>query len=359
MKLKYYMILPAMLLMSACSKELKVDGSPNFDVSTASNTYKVGQEIKFNITGGTAHIISFYSGETQKDYDFREGRVVNIKDAGATLEFQNSVQVGTQVAQLTFLYSTDFNGDYSSLASVKAASWTDITSRFAPLATSATFVPATISPKDISDLILPGKHIYFAFKYVTKPQATNGLARQWFIQAFAVKSKLKLGTTALTIADQVNAGFRIIDENKLNAPARASVTSTRVTLYGNEYLTADMPRFNPNDPMYDPLNPIYNPRDPAYNPTAKIPVYVPFNAASPYNDPTSEHWAVSKAISVENIHLGPDLSTSIKGISNPNLDAHFYTYTTPGTYKAVFVASNNTIDDVKTVVKEITLTITP
>lgn len=359
MKLKHYIILLGMLLVAACSKELKVDNAPAFDVSTASNTYKAGQEIKFNITGGTAHIISFYSGETLKDYAFKEGRTLDIKGAGATLEFQNSVQVGAQAGQLSFLYSTDFNGDYTSLASVKAATWTDITSRFTPLATSATFVPATISPKDISDLIVPGKPIYFAFKYVTKPQATNGLARQWFIQTFAVKSKLKLGTTTLTIADQVNAGFRIVDENKQNAPARASVTSTRVTLYGNEYLTSDMPRFNPNDPMYDPTNPKYNPSDPAYEPTAKIPVYVPFNAASPYNDPLSEHWAVSKAINIESVNLGPDLSTSIKGISNPNLEAHYHTYAAPGTYKAVFVASNNTIDDVKTVVKEITITITP
>ncbi|MBB5439939.1 hypothetical protein HDC92_003635 [Pedobacter sp. AK017] len=359
MKFSYYNMLLGVLLLAACNKELKLEKAPDFDVTTASTTYKAGQEITFNIKGGTAHIISFYSGETLKDYAFKDGRVIDVKGAGATLEFQNSVQVGTQAGQLSFLYSTDFNGDYSSLAKVKAATWTDITARFAPLATSATFVPATISPKDISDLITPGKPIYFAFKYVTKPQATNGLARQWFIQTFAVKSKSKLNGTALTITDQVSSGFRIVDENAVNAPARSSVTATRVTLYGNEYLTADLPRFNPNDPMYDPTNPIYNPRDPAYQPTAKFPTYVPFNPTSPYNDPTSEHWAVSRAISAEQVDLGPDLSTSIKGISNPSLDVHRYTYATPGTYKAVFVASNNTIDDTKTVIKEITLTITP
>lgn len=348
------------LLMASCDKGLVVPDAPEFDATTESNTYKAGEEITFNIKGGDAQIISFYSGEPLNDYALKDGRTVDVTGAGATMEFQNSVQTGTQANQLSVLYSTNFNGDYSSLASVKAATWTDITSRFAPLATSATFVPTAITPKDITDLIVPGKPIYFAYKYVTKPQATNGLARQWYIQTFAIKSKAKLdGTIPLTITDLANAGFRIVDENKLTAPARSTITATRITLYGNEYLHAGLAKFNPNDPMYDPLNPIYNPRDPAYQPTAIFPKFVPFDPASPYNDPQSEHWAVSKAINTEKVELGPDKSTSIKGISTPVLTVHRYSYAKPGTYKAVFVASNNTIDDVKQVVKEITLTITP
>jgi len=35
-----------------------------------------------------------------------------------------------------------------------------------------------------------------------------------------------------------------------------------------------------------------------------------------------------------------------------------YKYTKPGTYKAVFIAANNSIDGVKQVVKEVNLTIT-
>jgi hypothetical protein len=36
-----------------------------------------------------------------------------------------------------------------------------------------------------------------------------------------------------------------------------------------------------------------------------------------------------------------------------------YTYKTPGTYKAYFVASNNSIDETKQMVKEVDVTITP
>lgn len=360
MKFKYYNMLLGVLLMASCDKGLVVPEAPNFDVSTAAATYKAGQEITFNIKGGDAHIISFYSGETLKDYAFRDGRAIDVSGGGVTMEFQNSVQVGTQANQLSFLYSKDFNGDYSSLAKVKAATWTDITSRFTPLATAAAFAPAAISPKDISDLIVPGKPIYFAFKYVTKPQAVNGLARQWFIQTFAVKSTAKLdGTIPLVITDQPSAGFRIVDENKATAPARASVTSTRVTLYGNEFVDPTLAKFNPANPIFDPLNPIYDPTSPTYSPTAVRPTYVPYDPASPFNDPLSEHWVVSKPIKVEKVDLGPDRSTSIKGISNAVMVEHRYTYAKPGTYKAVFVASNNSIDDEKKVVKEITLIITP
>lgn len=360
MKFKYVNMLVGALLIASCDKGLEVPDAPDFDVTTDADTYKVGEEITFNINGGNAHIISFYSGEPLKEYNSRDGRIEDVSGAGATMEFQNSVQTGTQANQLSVLYSTNFNGDYSSLASVKSATWTDITSRFTPLATSTTFVPTTITPKDISDLLVTGKPIYFAFKYVTLPQATNGLARQWFIQTFAIKSKALLdGTIPLTIVNQATAGFRIVDQNLENAPARSTITSTRLTLYGNEYLHAALPKFDPNNAMYDPANPIYNPRDPAYQPTTKFPTYVPFDPNSPYNDPASEHWAVSKAITIDKVDLGPDWATSIKGISNPELKAHRYTYAKPGTYKAVFVASNNSIDDVKSVVKEVTITIVP
>jgi hypothetical protein len=356
MKLKYYNMLLGLLLMASCSKEIKVAKAPGFDVTTEATTYKVGQEITFNIKGGDADIISFYSGETLNDYAFKDGRAIDVKGAGATMAFQSSVQLGTQANQLSILASTDFNGDYSSLAKVKAATWTDITSRFA-LGTKTVFLAS--GTKEISDLMVPGKPIYIAFKYVTKPQATNGLARNWFIQAFVIKSDTMLNNTvSLNLTDQPNAGFRIVDENQENAPALSLITSTRVSLYGNIYKNPSDPIYDPTNPIFDPLNPIYDPQSPSYIPTAVRPTYVPYDSTSPYNDPLSENWAISKPINTEKVDLGPDWSASIKGISNPNLSVYRYTYTNAGTYKAFFIASNNSIDDTKQVVKEVDITIT-
>jgi hypothetical protein len=93
---------------------------------------------------------------------------------------------------------------------------------------------------------------------------------------------------------------------------------------------------------------------------AVLPKYIPYDPASPYNDPLSEHWAVSKPINSDNVDLGLDKSTAIKvSITSPNLKEFRYTYAKAGTYNAVFVASNNSVDDVKQVVKTIALTITP
>ena len=258
--------------------------------------------------------------------------------------------------QLSVLASTDFNGDYSSLAKVKAATWVDITSRF-KLGTNATFVASGI--KDITDLMVAGKPIYIAFKYVTKPQATNGAIRWWYIQSFAISSLAMLDNTIpLTLTDIGSAGFQIVDENKANAPAQASITATRVTLAGNVYLTASLPIFDPTNPIYDPKNPIYDPMSSSFVPTAKYKPFVAFDPTSPYNDPASEHWAVSKAINTESVDLGPDWSSAIKGILTSSVSEYRYSYAKAGTYKAVFVAANNSIDGSKTVVKEINLTIT-
>ena len=354
MKFKYYNLLLGVLLMASCNKVIVVD-APNFDVSTEATTYKVGEEIKFTFKGGNVNNIAFYSGETLENYDYKDGRVVSIRDSSASMAFQSSVQLGTQANQVSVLSSTDFNGDYSSLPKVKAATWTDITSRFA-LGTGTAFLAS--GTKDIKDLIVTGKPIYFAFKYLTKPQETNGLVRTWYIQLFAITSYAKLdGTITLPLTDQTSAGFRIVDENKENAPALSTITATRITLVGNRFQVASDPLFDPINPIYDPLNPIYDPYSPSYVPIAVRPTFVPF-VTSPYNDPLSEHWAVSKAIRTDSVNLGPDWSTSLKGVTTATMSEFSYTYAKVGTYKAVFVAANNSIDEVKKVIKEITITIT-
>src|SRR5690606_27896399 len=137
MRLNYYSMLLGVFLMASCDKGILVEEPAGFDVTTDTSAYRVGEEITFRVRGGDAQRIACYSGEAQRDYAFRSGRVIDVSGAGATLAFSSSVQVGAQAGQLTVLASTDYNGD-DRFASVKAATWTDITSRFA-LGTTATF----------------------------------------------------------------------------------------------------------------------------------------------------------------------------------------------------------------------------
>lgn len=355
MKVFNYIAGLSLLFLASCTTELVVKDAPNLGVSTEKSTYKVGQEIVFNFTG-EAELISFYSGQAYNDYAFRDGRVLDLETKGASLSFTSSVQLGAQANQLAIMASSDFNGNYSSLASVKAATWVDITSRFT-LGTSATFLAST--SQNISDLIVPGKPIYIAFKYLTKPQATNGLARTWMIQSFSLNSTTSFNGAFPLLTDQTYAAFRIVQEDSVNTPSRSSVTSSRITLLGNVYKDPKDPIYDPTNPIFDPANPIYDPLSPLYDRTAVRPTYVPYDPTSPYNDPQRETWAVSSPMSTDKVDTGPDLAIPVQGIRNPKLKEYRFTYTRPGTYKAYFVASNTTIDQSKSIVKEVSLTIEP
>lgn len=354
MKILQYIGCFGVLYFTSCTKELSVNDAPNFGVTLESSTYQAGEEVVFNITGN-ADVISFYSGEVSNDYTFKDGRIVALEDQGATMTFTSAVTGGAQEDQFSVWISTDFDGNYEDIESVRAASWTDVTSWF-ELGTSATFLAS--GPADISDLIEPGKPLYVGFKYITKPQAENGLARNWMIQTFTLTSNTLFNDVNVPITDQASAGFAIVDEDPDNTPARSQITATRVSLLGNVYKDPNDPIYDRENPIYDPENPIYDPESPAYDPNAVLPEFVPYDPESPYNDPLREHWAISRPLYTNEVDLGPDFSLPVKGIRNDAVAEYRHVYTKPGIYKVYFVASNNTIDVAKEVIKELTLTIT-
>ncbi len=365
MKFKYYM-LAGVLLMASCSKELTVEKAPDLDVVPQSTTYKAGEEVVFKFTGD-ASLISLYTGEESSEYAYKDGKVIDVA-GGVELSFTTATVLpitGKQANQLAVMASTDFNGQYD-MANIRKATWTDITSRFVINSTTAAFVTSGV--KDLSDLVTdPTKPLYIAFKYTTRSQAINGLVRQHLIQTFLLSSKGPRPdgvTKALTFTDQANAGFTIVDEHKENAPGRSSQTSLRITFLGNIFKNLARtdpasPIWDPSDPIFDPLNPIYDPRSPSFDQFAKRPVFVAFDPTSPYNDPVSEQWAIAKPIYVDKVDLGPDRPIAVKAMENVKMSQFLYKYSTPGVYKAVFVFSNHTAEQVKEKSKEITLTITP
>lgn len=308
MKLKYYCVILLVIFTASCKKDLAVNqGVPDFDVTVESNTYKVNDKIQFNFSG-TANTISFFTGEIGKDYEFKDGRVVT---AGAlTASFQSAVSDGSQADQLSVLASTDFNGDYENFQGIKSATWTNIASRFT-LGTTATFLASGIT--DISDLKVEGKPLYIAYKYVTKPQTTNGAARTWMIQNFVLSTNTDIG--ALTVANMTNVGFHIINEDSATAISRSAVSATRLTMLGNTFTATE--------------------------------------------DPSLETWAITTAFEVHNFDNGPDRPIAIKGPLDAERVSYTYAYKQPGTYKAYFVTSNHNVFDQIQTVKEVTLTITP
>ncbi|RPD39126.1 DUF5017 domain-containing protein [Chitinophaga barathri] len=356
MQYKFIWLICLTLMLGACSKELGELNEPQLEVTVDKTTFKVNEPVVFTFSGNQNNI-SFYSGEVFNDYAFKDGRTIDLTGQGATLDFFSQLSgTGTQAGQVTVWLSNNYNGK-GDLPSVKAATWTEVTSSF-KLATAATNVAS--GKLDVSTRVSKEQPLYIGFKYITKPQAVNGLARVWWIQSLAVRSKAEfLGTKELLLTDQESSGFRTINQYPADAPSLTTITATRVTLAGNKYKDPLDSIYNPAYSIYDPKSAIYDPKSPDYKPTAKVPVFVPYDPNSPYNDPETETWVISKPVFEDKVNLGPDKAVSIKGINLDVLDNYSYTYKTPGTYKVYFVATNHNIDGVKTVVRQLDLTITP
>lgn len=292
----------------SCNKELLVlNGVPDFNVRLNKNTFRVNEKIDF-ILEGDAGTISFFSGETGRDYEFRNGRVVEAGDL--KLSFQSAVSGGAQANQFSLWASSDFNGQYNNYGSIQNGNWENITDRFV-WGTTGTFVAS--GNQNLSDLKKPGKRLYLAFKYHTKPQAANGAARSWMVQSFSLTTASSIGN--LVVADMNNVGFHIIDQDSAQAVSRSSTSATRLTMLGNT-----------------------------------------FTAAA---DPELTTWAITAPFEVNNFDNGPDRAVGIKAPLEAPKASYSYSYTTPGTYKAIFIASNHNVYGGHQVAKEITVTITP
>lgn len=313
MKTKYYFLLPCLLLFFACSKDLDV-GQPSFDVAgykvsdgldSAGNAVK---KVTFDVKGN-ADIISFYSGEILRNYAFRDGRVLKTNDLKMSFTYNAQLGLGTIIRenQLSVVASTDYDG-----TAVDAATWTDISSRFSiRLVKDIPTGEYLNTSASIADLVVKGKPLYIAFKYVTPAQTTALRYSRWQIRNFLISQETDIGNTALV--DQSATPLTLYHTGPVES-GRTSSNATQVQFRGN-------------------------------------------NKSSNFAFPT-EDWAISPIIMVsDDIDLGPDRPLAIKSRIDPALDIYTYNYTKPGIYKVTFVASNVTTEGEQKKVKEIEVVI--
>lgn len=309
MKLKYFLFIAVLLGVYSCKKEnrLKLDDL-NYDVTASATEIAVNESVDFHFTGD-AELLSFYSGDFLNNYNFKNGRVLDIT-GGQTLSFTSAVSGGAQANQLSILASTDFDGKYESLESIRNANWIDITNRFV-LASTSTFLAS--GEKDITDIYQADKPLYIAYKYNTRSQLDFGDARIWMIQDFKIHGQTEQGKQL--IVNLAEAGFRIVDENPITHPARAALTATRITMQGNEYTDSWSPE--------------------------------------------GYHWVISKAIRLEKMDLGPDRAIAIKGSGNPMPTTYSHKFTKAGTYEVKFIGAVQNINKRKELIKTITIKVNP
>jgi len=198
MRTQYIIIFTALLFAAmACNKQTEVK-PVSFDVNstklngTPSTSFSSNDTVNFAFTGNP-DIITFYSGETGKRYDYKD----RISAKGIPqLQFSTILANGTQASSLALMVSTDFKGIATNTilgiltrdtattnANIAAATWTDITSR-ATFSTGGTTAVAS-GTIDLSDFANQGKPIYIAFKYV----ATAGtIQNKWTISALSLNN---------------------------------------------------------------------------------------------------------------------------------------------------------------------------
>ncbi|WP_343702752.1 DUF5017 domain-containing protein [Chitinophaga sp.] len=293
------------LLAAACNKEMNVE-APSFSVNIDPSrlvadtfTYRVGDTTRF-IFSGNADNIAFYSGEAGKQYANRQ---VDYRLGKVTLSFSSKAEFGTQTNTLT-VFATNKLAAFDSTSIVDAA-WTDITSRL-KLATNATVVAS--GNADLTDLLSNERDsLFIAFKY---SGVTGSTQRTWTITNYFVNNEVNGDIyTAAALATDVNFWTRL---GNVKTPANAiwAATSSDLKITGGA-------------------------------------------AAAPAN--TS--WAVSKPIYAGRIP--PAVSTPVKSIVDPAKTEYAYSYANAGIYKATFVAFNHTLDDEKSVVKELIIKVIP
>lgn len=322
-KLQFFLLLT--LLAAGCMPDAGREPTPDFDVSAPGTTFFAEDPVRFGIIGD-ADVISFWSGETGNDYAWRETDRVYEGEGFLSFgtAFMNGAQWKNQASDdidkklLTFWWSDDFSGSYTAEA-IAAATWHDATDAFsfasARVNDARVLSDATPSGSVALKDIIPataGKPLYFAFRYHLQPMLDA-----------AVDSRSRA----------VVSGFAI---NCVN-PAR----------HINETVV------NNSSAGWSFVNIGYSDDDANYMPEASAS-YIYFNASTA-NTAERWSWAVSQAYTPDySVNFGCDYAVGIKSFSDAPLNSYTYTYSEPGDYDAVFVASNVSADGtVKTIEKHI------
>ena len=344
-RLKYFFSAFIILLIVGCSKKLEV-ASPELSVAPLSTTVTAGEAVVFILGDeNSPHNLFFYSGEPTKEYSnsygIGKGRLA-INRSGYNFSFQSrfdynsppadsAIKYGLQTGQLSIWASTDFNGMLDS-ASVKKATWTDITGKFTLPSTQHATNFTNSGSNTLQDVVVQGKPLYIAYKLITKKQRAFGYSQFWNIQNFTITGRDSVSGQLPTLYNMGKMEFNFVDITKAVRPSVLARTATVVRVGGpNPYITTS--------PEQDSIN----------------------NATGIVVDPDlSEAWAISGKINADTVFLGYDTPVTLASYTTVKFPTEYsYVYNTPGTYKAVFVGENRSKDETRNVVKEFTITVLP
>jgi hypothetical protein len=306
---KIYIIPFLLMLFAACNK--KEVAELNFSVKTEKASYKVGDTVKFLLSGNPEQLV-FYSGVEGNKYMYKDRTVAESNNI--TLEFATNRRYGLDTQQpqsFKVFASQKFNGQFSETNINESADWVDITSAFTLSGLQsgdATYVSSgVVNLLSLSSLgfnIDKTKPVYFAFKY----NAVTGFTQpRWWVNKFDIKMTTTDGQL-LTVADIGTSGWTSVKFG--TSPVAWVFGSDRILKFQGGGATIL----------------------------------------------SNQVWAVSNALNLTKVK--PDVGLPLKNMSS-RLDSYSFIYKQAGTYKVTFVGSNVNIYGESKVVKELELTINP
>lgn len=297
---KIYLLLSLVTVFCAC--EDRDVAEPSMSITLEKTTYKVNESMTFKISG-TADIVTFYSGQSGKEFEFRDRIKV---DGTPQMTFTSFRQLGPAVASpdpsLRIMTSTNFNGIYNA-DFIALAKWKDITDR-ATLSTGADNTASGVI--DLSDVSTLDSAVYIAFKYTGVKDASVAQPT-WTIKNFTVNNK-------------------IADGSLVNVKTIANITWSAVNI----------------------LNPA---RTWTYN-TTQLQM-----AGGPANTDDNEDWLISQPLELKRVTRS--LGVGIKNPATALSSYVFAGYPAAGTYKVTFEVINVNKFDTKTSLKEFLITVEP
>ncbi|MES2277269.1 MAG: DUF5017 domain-containing protein [Bacteroidota bacterium] len=291
--IQYILLFGLPVLMAGCTKNVE---EPNFDVTVAKTTFKVGEAITFDITGNPDNI-TFFSGESGFKYEFKNRTSAPGKP---TLQFTTLNDMGVK-NNIKLLIATDLGTPVDTNA-VKLAKWTDITSK----AIFSTGTDNTASGViDLTEYAASGKPANIAFKYTDVKSTTR--QNRWVIRTFNVNNTTLTDNSTYPLATLADAGWQAVDFK--NFAAGWSITTVQLIMSGGVANSAD-----------------------------------------------NEDWVVTRPIDLNFVKR--DIGVAIKTLSS-QLSQYQYTYPVAGTYNVTFDAANVHYNGSKEQTKTFSITITP
>lgn len=296
----------ASVFFAACSDK-EVLAPDDFAVSVATATFKLGDSVKFNLTGNPDNI-AFYSGERGSEYEKRSD--FNSNKGTLILKFSGNTRAGATLPRnISVLISTDFNGKYDE-ASVKAATWTNITNRATMAANTATNADVASGDINLDDLKVEGKPMFVAFRYVSENPTTT--AQRYWNMGYLQLINMVPGNDDYSITSTLAGGmFKVVEF------AGADNTWT--------------------------IN------------TGQAANHRLVHTANPINTAADDDWVISTGFQVFQTY--PGKPTNIKDITQKAITTFSHLYSAPGTYKATFIALNANKEIQREVVKEVLVTV--